>query len=372
IIIMNDDWEGFTVETGRESVPYGVNKFTRHSVFQYADGTARFYLPGNENAVKVFISGTFNRWSTTLMPMQHSDSGWTIRLKLKPGKYLYKYIIDGRWTPDPFNRQYGVDGYIGDNSTVFCFNHWFILRGNKEAKTVFVSGSFNNWKENELKMFRTQYGWVLPMYLREGAHAYKFLVDGVWMTDPANKLTHPDGSGHVNSFVGIGESMTFSLKGYPNATKVMVTGNFNTWNREELRMMKTDGGWELPYVLAPGNYEYKYIVDGEWITDPGNPYSVGSGKFKNSFLAVQANHTFIYDQATDAKEVSVTGSFNGWNKEGYMMHLKDHQWVFPIRLKPGKYTYKFVVDGKWITDPGNDLWEENEYGTGNSVFWMEN
>jgi hypothetical protein len=30
-----------------------------------------------------------------------------------------------------------------------------------------------------------------------------------------------------------------------------------------------------------------------------------------------------------------------------------------------------VVDQKWIIDPTNELWEENEYGTGNSVLWIE-
>jgi hypothetical protein len=29
------------------------------------------------------------------------------------------------------------------------------------------------------------------------------------------------------------------------------------------------------------------------------------------------------------------------------------------------------VDGKWMIDPANDLWEDNEFGTGNSVLWIE-
>ncbi|MCK9423713.1 MAG: hypothetical protein M0Q38_14065 [Bacteroidales bacterium] len=371
IIMVDDDWENYTIETTRESTPWGINKFTQYKVFQYANGIARFYLPGHQNAQQVFLSGTFNRWSTTQMPMQRSDSGWIIQLRLKPGKYLYKYIVDGRWTSDPFNRQYGREGYIGDNSVVFCYNHWFILRESKNAKNVIVTGSFNNWDERTLKMFKTSYGWALPLYLREGTHAYKFIVDGVWITDPGNKIVRPDGSGHFNSVVGIGESMLFSLKGYPNAKKVMVAGDFNAWNNQELQMMKTTGGWQLPYVLAPGNYEYKFTVDGEWITDPDNPFSVGSGTNRNSILVVQANHTFVLDQSTSAKSVLVSGSFNGWSQDGYRMAIIDHKWKFPIRLKPGKYVYKFVVDGKWIMDPGNELWEENEYGTGNSVIWIE-
>jgi hypothetical protein len=29
-----------------------------------------------------------------------------------------------------------------------------------------------------------------------------------------------------------------------------------------------------------------------------------------------------------------------------------------------------IVDKEWKLDPGNELWEENEYGTGNSVLWI--
>ncbi len=371
IVMVDDDWAGYTMEPARESVAWGVNKFTRYSVFQYIHGAARFYLPGHLNAKEVFLSGTFNRWSTTQMPMVRSDSGWTIKLRLKPGKYFYKYIIDGRWASDPFNRQFGNDGGIRDNSVVFCFNHKFVLKGNENAKDVYVTGSFNGWNQQELKMFKTNYGWVFPMYLREGTHAYKFLVDGVWMTDPDNKVVYPDGAGHFNSFIGIGDAMLFTLDGYSGAKKVMVSGSFNGWNQEELAMLKITGGWQLPYVLASGNYEYKFIVDGNWITDPANPYTVGSGATTNSFLAVRANHTFILDDKTGFKSVVVTGSFNGWNRNGYRMVLKDHQWIFPISLKPGKYTYKFIVNGKWILDPGNELWEENEYGDNNSVLWID-
>lgn len=46
-------------------------------------------------------------------------------------------------------------------------------------------------------------------------------------------------------------------------------------------------------------------------------------------------------------------------------------WIYPVFLKPGKYTYKFIVDGKWLIDPANETWEGNEYSTGNSVLWIE-
>jgi 1,4-alpha-glucan branching enzyme len=303
--------------------------------------------------------------------MQKTDSGWIAHVRLKPGKYLYKYIVDGRWSPDPYNRQ-KEDDLNGDyNSIVFCYNYAFRLAGYPGAQNVWVAGSFNGWNSIELRLQRINNGWVRGMYLREGTHAYKFIVDRTWILDPANKVVREDGSGNENSFISIGDTMYFRLAGFPNAKKVIVTGNFNGWNESELVMQKIDGGWELPYVLRPGNYEYKFICDGKWMPDPANPYTVGSGDFTNSIITIKPNYLFVLVGKSYARSVTVAGTFNGWNSKSYKMIYKDGRWTFPLYLSPGKHLYKFVVDDKWILDPDNKLWEENEYGTGNSILWIE-
>jgi 1,4-alpha-glucan branching enzyme len=217
----------------------------------------------------------------------------------------------------------------------------------------------------------TAEGWSLPMYLRDGTYAYKFLVDGDWMTDPANKERRADARGNMNSFIGIGEPYIFKLDGFTTTKKVVLTGSFNGWNETELVMNKTDKGWQLPYVVAAGNYEYKFIADGKWMIDPANPFTSGSGDTQNSFIALKANHIFELSQSLNAKSVIVTGSFNGWNTQGYRMVKQGGKWILPIYLSPGKYTYKFIVDDNWILDPANKLYEQNEYNTNNSVLWVE-
>lgn len=371
VFMMDDRWLKAAGEAERESVDYGINRFTRVSVFQYREGVARFFLPGHKEAKRVFLSGSFNSWNTSQNPMQACDSGWVVTLKLRPGKYSYKYILDGRWTQDPFNKLKENDTYNGYNSVLYCYNHIFRLRGYTAAHQVIVTGSFNNWNEKELKMLPIKGSWLISLYLREGTHAYKFIVDKVWITDPENKLRRPDGAGNFNSVIGIGDSVVFRLKGFPDAKNVILTGNFNAWNTGELFMEKVLDGWQLYYVLGPGNYEYKFIVDGKWMIDPANPNTTGSGEMQNSFIALKSNYIFKLDQYPAAKIVTVAGSFNGWNPDNFTMVKKDGKWTFPIYLKPGKYTYKFIIDGKWIRDPGNDLWENNEYGTGNSVLWIE-
>jgi len=371
VLLLDDRWIEAAGITERESMPGGINRFTRFDVFSYANGIARFFLPGRPEAREVILSGSFNGWSTTLASMTRTDEGWAIDVRLRPGKYTYKYIIDGKWTPDPFNRQKENDGAGGNNSVVFCYNYTFQLPGFSSAKNVIVSGSFNNWRTHDFPMQHINGKWVRGMYLREGTHAYKFIVDGDWVLDPANPVIHEDNDGNLNNYVSIGEPSYFRLTGYPFATRVFLTGNFNAWQTHELPMKRIQGGWELAYVLRPGNYEYKFIVDGTPVTDLSNPYTTGTGEDESSFVAIKPNCQFRLKGESDAAKVIVTGSFNNWNFLEYRMILRDGIWTFPMYLSPGKYTYKFIVDGKWILDPANSLWEENQYGTGNSVLWVE-
>ncbi|HOP14718.1 MAG TPA: glycogen-binding domain-containing protein, partial [Lentimicrobium sp.] len=99
--------------------------------------------------------------------------------------------------------------------------------------------------------------------------------------------------------------------------------------------------------------------------------SVGEGIFENSVLTFRPNYTFTLAMFTDAKKVIVTGSFNGWREDACAMTLKDGVWTCPVFLSPGKHTYKFIVDGQWMVDPANEVWEANAQGTGNSVLWVE-
>jgi len=55
----------------------------------------------------------------------------------------------------------------------------------------------------------------------------------------------------------------------------------------------------------------------------------------------------------DARSVSVAGDFNGWNPAQTKLERADGGvWTVMIPLKPGRYEYMFVVNGKqWIADP---------------------
>ena len=54
------------------------------------------------SAESVFIAGTFNNWSSTATPMTKRRSGqWMASIKLPPGHYEYKFVVDGDWCCSP-------------------------------------------------------------------------------------------------------------------------------------------------------------------------------------------------------------------------------------------------------------------------------
>jgi serine/threonine protein kinase len=71
------------------------------------------------SAKAVFLAGEFNRWSPTATPMRKSPNGvWVATLQLPPGRYVYKFVVDGTWLIDPDNSDRINDNYGGQNSVV--------------------------------------------------------------------------------------------------------------------------------------------------------------------------------------------------------------------------------------------------------------
>ena len=74
-------------------------------------------------------------------------------------------------------------------------------------------------------------------------------------------------------------------------------------------------------------------------------------------------------EATDANEVILMGDFNDWNPKRHPMKTDGNGvWNKTVIIPPGKYEYKFLIDGNWIEDPQNDRTCLNCFGTLNSVF----
>ena len=87
-----------------------VVRYIRQGVIEFC-----FFCP---SAQHVALSGDFNGWHQTSLPMiKESDGWWKYRIKLAPGYYEFRYLADGQWYTD--YAAFGVNrGPYGYNSVV--------------------------------------------------------------------------------------------------------------------------------------------------------------------------------------------------------------------------------------------------------------
>jgi len=78
-------------------------------------------------------------------------------------------------------------------------------------------------------------------------------------------------------------------------------------------------------------------------------------------ICVEFNHP-------SANEVCIAGSFNNWQPSATpMIRTGEGKWVKELALAPGRYEYRFVVDGQWVDDPAAKETIPNSYGGFNAV-----
>jgi 1,4-alpha-glucan branching enzyme len=73
-----------------------------------------------------------------------------------------------------------------------------------------------------------------------------------------------------------------------------------------------------------------------------------------------------------AGEVLVAGDFNNWNPVTPMKAGgRPGTWTMKLPLRKGRYRYRLVVDGQWMTDPHNQYVEANQFGELNNVIEVQ-
>jgi 1,4-alpha-glucan branching enzyme len=372
----------------------------------------------NPAAKSVSVAGEFSNWSE--LPMTRDESGtWSRTLHLRPGYYGYKLVVDGEWILDPANplrktvndledSAVSVGGVPPSSAAPASANRIPTLFSFSDAKaaSVLLAGEFNNWADNEdgkvtghtewLLKSDGAGNWTLTVALAPGKYKFKYVIDGGarWEKDPRwpsttddNSLMEvkagaPEGSGTMAGRNGV----TF-LYTDAKANTVQLAGDFNGWldnedgkvsgHGEWLLQNDGTGRWKLTTPLPPGRHRFKYVIDGgvRWETDPRLPVAtdgnsvieVPAALTPGASTAAGSAPTFTYTDPA-AKNVYVAGDFNQWSATANPMQ-KDGSgvWTAVIPLKPGKYQYKFVVDGNWKQDPLNPDAADDTFGGRNSV-----
>lgn len=67
-------------------------------------------------------------------------------------------------------------------------------------------------------------------------------------------------------------TVTFKLKGHPEAKSVTVIGTFNLFTPWASPMKQVNGEWTTSVQVEPGRHQYLFLVDGQQVVDPANPH----------------------------------------------------------------------------------------------------
>jgi Glycogen recognition site of AMP-activated protein kinase len=134
-----------------------------------------------------------------------------------------------------------------------------------------------------------------------------------------------------------------------------------------VRTSTTDEGWRLQAELRNPNGEplrvlandLSRLLDGyadlEKAARPGS-----DGQPPDRVVVVR------FQSGTPPSEVAVLGSFNAWVPQG-LARLPDGTWQRELRLPPGRYSYKLLVDGRLRPDPTATASEPDGFGGRNSL-----
>ena len=149
------------------------------------------------------------------------------------------------------------------------------LTGGKHE--VFLAGDFNNWSQTETLMKEIDGIYEMTLYLKKGKYAYKFIIDGKWLSDDNADDFVDDGFGGQNSIIYVGNKEDINALRMvdfvhrPNniVKEVYLVGSMNDWNQKSERLLETEKGvYAISLLLKPDEYHYKILEDGmDLITD---------------------------------------------------------------------------------------------------------
>ncbi|MCB0641716.1 MAG: hypothetical protein KDC44_08760 [Phaeodactylibacter sp.] len=148
--------------------------------------------------------------------------------------------------------------------------------------------------------------------------------------------------------------------------KVQVKGEMNAWNPASANMTLKRGIWEYTFQLAPGNYQYQFVVDGKELLDPKNPQQVSNGMGgMNSLLALpkvpQAKRPMLRTLGHTANSIQLQLAQNGrviafWQNRQLQVDQQGKQATIQLPAEAAELDRSFIR-----------AWAQNEFGVSNDI-----
>jgi chromosome partitioning protein len=76
-------------------------------------------------------------------------------------------------------------------------------------------------------------------------------------------------------------------------------------------------------------------------------------------------------EAPEARQVQLAGDFNSWKPEWTELEPARGIWRTMLKLAPGRYRYRYVIDGQWVVDPRNPMVEPSPFSGDDSLLVLD-
>jgi len=121
-------------------------------------------------------------------------------------------------------------------------------------------------------------------------------------------------------------------------------------------------------LLRPGLLREQVPDSTPVVTAPSSADSAPGAALQASELAGNTVHYEFRLHASEAREVCLAGDFNQWTVcKTRLVRVGEDLWSVSMELPRGRHEYMFVVDGRWVTDPGAAMYADDGFGNRNAV-----
>ena len=126
-------------------------------------------------------------------------------------------------------------------------------------------------------------------------------------------------------------------------------------------VLKTLAGWKQRVVLAPERVT-RLVRSGMPPTKRGRACRQADSPLKG------LKNTEFHLEAPAAGSVKLAADFTDWEKSPLdLIQSEDGVWFAIVPLLPGRYAYRFIVDGQWCDDPHPAQHRANPFGTTDGI-----
>lgn len=284
-----------------------------------SEGKVTLYYYGTVSEGVKVKGGWDTSWADLCDMVLQDDGGYAYTLPLEKAprdlNFEYGYEADGEWSVDNFNPNTKGNSKIVRNPQADTSGNvtlYYYPETHGAYPTVKVKyraqGSTGDYQEVVMTTGVAPYTKVLTAQisgLADGTYEYVLDVNGAEKEDlnraagdqtfTVSSYPQPDGrpSPEIN-----GKEVTFHYYA-PTASSVKLAGSMNdSWGYQSDMVLDSETGYfSFTKTVSSGEYQYKFVADGNWITDPLNTNPKKGG-----------NSTFVVAGLEDAKAEVIVGS----------------------------------------------------------------